>query len=287
MTLALSANDPGGAVVSMSFSTDGRYWSPDESYQTTRAYTLPAGDGTKTVYARFRDRAGLYSDPASDSIILDTRPPSISNVAVNQMGPDTVEISWRTDEPAFGAVRYGAAIRSYNERGAEDRSGLPQQDGGYGTEHRVRLTRLYPGRTYYASIEAIDRAENRSESPEFQFTAGGPVPTPSVGPTPGLPTPAPGVNVALSANGGRASGTRSGRPLVGSNPSAAIDGNQSTYWASGQEHGRNLCTQQLGQFGMAGGVQAGMPPCHIGDHVGLFGRVLGRISEWRQVDQGF
>ena len=174
VTLALSANDPGGAVVSMSFSTDGRNWSPDESYQTTRAYTLPAGDGTKTVYARFRDRAGLYSDPASDSIILDTRPPSISNVAVNQMGPDTVEISWRTDEPAFGAVRYGAAIRSYNERGAEDRSGLPQQDGGYGTEHRVRLTRLYPGRTYYASIEAIDRAENRSESPEFQFTASAP-----------------------------------------------------------------------------------------------------------------
>ncbi|MGE5551338.1 MAG: fibronectin type III domain-containing protein [Bacteroidota bacterium] len=181
VTLNLNAADPGGAVVSMSFSVDGRNWSQDEPYQATRAYTLPGGDGQKTVYARFRDKAGLYSEPASDSIVLDTRSPAIGNVTVDQAGSDTVEIVWRTDEPTFGIVRFGAGMRNYGESGAEDRTLLPQQDGGFGYDHRVRLSRLIAGRTYYAVVEAVDRADNRATSPEFSFTTAAADRTPPTG----------------------------------------------------------------------------------------------------------
>ena len=168
VALGLSATDPDGAVVSMSFSTDGRNWSPEEPYQTTRSFNLPAGDGPKTVYVRYRDRAGNYSNPATDAITLDTQAPRISGVAWTQTAADAVDITWRTDEPTFGVVQYGSGVRSYSERTGDDRNSF-QQDGGYGYEHRVRISRLVPGRNYYGVIEAVDRADNRSTSPEFQF----------------------------------------------------------------------------------------------------------------------
>ncbi|MGE5599467.1 MAG: fibronectin type III domain-containing protein, partial [Bacteroidota bacterium] len=180
VTLALSATDPDGKVVAMSFSNDGRIWSADEPYQAVKSYTLPGGDGLKRIYARFRDRAGNYSDPVSDGIILDTKPPLITDVAVDQgASGNAVEIRWRTDEPTFGVVRFGGVARSYSMNAEEDRSRLPE--GGYVHEHRVRLENLQPGRTYYAAIEAFDRADNRSTSPEFKFRAGGGDQTPPSG----------------------------------------------------------------------------------------------------------
>jgi hypothetical protein len=47
-----------------------------EPYQTTKTWTLASGDGTQTVYARFKDSSGNVSAWASDSIVLDTTPPS-------------------------------------------------------------------------------------------------------------------------------------------------------------------------------------------------------------------
>jgi len=77
VTLTLSATDDSGVVAEMRFSNDGTTYTAPEPYATTKAWTLTSGDGTKTVSVKFADRAGNWSAPASDAIILDTVDPSV------------------------------------------------------------------------------------------------------------------------------------------------------------------------------------------------------------------
>ncbi|HEV8638763.1 MAG TPA: DUF4082 domain-containing protein [Chloroflexota bacterium] len=73
--LALAAADATSGVAQMRFSDDGLVWGAWEPYAPSRAYTLPAGDGPKTIQAQFRDAAGNASAPAAATIILDTTAP--------------------------------------------------------------------------------------------------------------------------------------------------------------------------------------------------------------------
>src|SRR3990172_2514534 len=60
----------------MKFSNDNLSWTTAEGHVSTRAWTLPSGDGTKTVYARFKDNLETWSDVYADTIILDTVRPT-------------------------------------------------------------------------------------------------------------------------------------------------------------------------------------------------------------------
>jgi len=76
--LALSAT-ASGAITEMQFSNDNVNWSVPEPYGTTKQlWELSAGDGIKTVYAKFKDNLGFWSDAAVDTIILDTIPPVVT-----------------------------------------------------------------------------------------------------------------------------------------------------------------------------------------------------------------
>jgi len=76
VTLTLSATDNSGVVSQMQFSDDNITYTPAEPYATTKPWTLPSGDGPKTVYVKFSDPSNNWSNPASDSITLDTTVPS-------------------------------------------------------------------------------------------------------------------------------------------------------------------------------------------------------------------
>ena len=76
VTLTVSAADAGSGVSQMSLSNDGLNYSPWEDYATTKLWTIPGGNGTKTVYARFKDGAGNLSAPVSVAISLSTLLPS-------------------------------------------------------------------------------------------------------------------------------------------------------------------------------------------------------------------
>ncbi|MFA5272040.1 MAG: SpvB/TcaC N-terminal domain-containing protein [Candidatus Omnitrophota bacterium] len=80
VTLNLSAQDnTGGSGLSqMQFSNDNTVWSASQSYTTTKSWALASGEGTKTVYVKFKDAAGNWSQSYSDTIILDTIPPQIA-----------------------------------------------------------------------------------------------------------------------------------------------------------------------------------------------------------------
>jgi len=77
VTLALNAVDPTG-VATMQFSNDNVFYSAEEPYAATKAWSLSDGDGFKTVYVRFRDKAlptGNLYPPFTASITLATTAP--------------------------------------------------------------------------------------------------------------------------------------------------------------------------------------------------------------------
>ena len=77
VTLALTWSAAPGAVVNrMRFSSDGSHWSAWEPLAAAKSYTLPAGDGYKTVRVQFRDTLGNVSAALSDYIRLDTTAPT-------------------------------------------------------------------------------------------------------------------------------------------------------------------------------------------------------------------
>ncbi len=72
VTLTLAATDYLSGMSQMQFSNDGVSYSAPEPYGASKSYALPSGDGTKTVYVRFRDKVGNWSAPVSASIVLNT-----------------------------------------------------------------------------------------------------------------------------------------------------------------------------------------------------------------------
>jgi hypothetical protein len=81
VNLTLSATDAISGVAQMSFSNNGSSWSAWESYATNKSWTMSSGDGSKTVYAQYKDNAGnISSTPATDTITFDTVAPAGSVV---------------------------------------------------------------------------------------------------------------------------------------------------------------------------------------------------------------
>jgi hypothetical protein len=79
VTLNPSATDTGGSLTAtMRFSNDNSTWGDWVTYATSYAYTLPPGEGNKTVYVQYKDNAGNPSGSYSHSIILDTTAPTCS-----------------------------------------------------------------------------------------------------------------------------------------------------------------------------------------------------------------
>lgn len=96
VTLSLSAQDnSGGSGISqMQFSNDNSAWSAAEPYAVSKSWALPAGEGTKTVYVRYKDAAGNWSSCFSDTILLDTTPPAISINSVLSPANSSVTLSY-------------------------------------------------------------------------------------------------------------------------------------------------------------------------------------------------
>ncbi|MFC1745363.1 hypothetical protein ACFL35_15320, partial [Candidatus Riflebacteria bacterium] len=80
--LSLTCSDSNG-VEDMQFSNNGSTWSSWQDYWASKTWTLAAGDGTKTVYVRFRDNAGNISNNYTDTILFDQTPPSVCSLIID------------------------------------------------------------------------------------------------------------------------------------------------------------------------------------------------------------
>ncbi|MWV47538.1 hypothetical protein GRF59_28580 [Paenibacillus sp. HJL G12] len=78
VALTLTSNDGnnGSGVVEMRFSNSGSNWGSWEPVATTKLWSLEPGDGEKTIYVQFKDKAGNVSGTIHDVIKLDQTIPT-------------------------------------------------------------------------------------------------------------------------------------------------------------------------------------------------------------------
>lgn len=101
VNLDLSAAGP-NSVDFMQFSLDGSIFSNYEQFAAKRSISLTAGDGTKSVYVRFKDSSGKESVVFSDTITLDTAP---SALTINTVTPTN-----QMSKVINGTVEAGATV---------------------------------------------------------------------------------------------------------------------------------------------------------------------------------
>jgi hypothetical protein len=115
--LTLSASDPESEVSQMCFRNSGCSWSSWELYSTSKSWTLTSGDGTKTVEVQFENEAGLNSTTYSDTIILETSPPT-GSIIINDGAATTnstiVILTLTASDPQSGV----ASMRFRNSGGS-------------------------------------------------------------------------------------------------------------------------------------------------------------------------
>ncbi|MBA2363299.1 MAG: carbohydrate binding domain-containing protein [Chloroflexia bacterium] len=76
VTLRLAARDAEDPVVGMMVSNNMHFTDAfEEPYAGRKKWTLAPGDGTKTVYARFKNEVGAWSDAVATRVTLEEQPP--------------------------------------------------------------------------------------------------------------------------------------------------------------------------------------------------------------------
>ncbi len=182
VTLNISATDDNG-LVDMRFSNDGTTWSAWIAYAATASWTLPAGDGTKTVYAQVRDNASPQhiSATATDTITLDTVAPAVDFTAVwynaialnggivgggtNATWPSTSD-SDVTIQATASDSGSGVSVVEFRQDGSlvwTISFGAPPYEYFWPTD-------FYGDGTYINQVRAYDRAGNFANSPNVQLT---------------------------------------------------------------------------------------------------------------------
>ena len=91
VTLEFDAVDDTAGLDLMSLSTDGITWSGWENFVDTTEFTLPSGEGYKTIYFKVKDKAGNEAEPISNSIFLKTQPDELDDDDDNDGVPNSLD----------------------------------------------------------------------------------------------------------------------------------------------------------------------------------------------------
>ena len=152
VSLNMSATDPdpGSGLDVMKIQEVGSPWSDWMPWQSPYSFTVSNGDGSKTVCFMVRDKAKNQAGPACDSIVLDTTPPTISNIKVIAITDISAIVTWSTDSPADGTVDYGTTTAYPSQ----------QKDATMDTTHGITLTGLTPTTTYHFRVASTDEVGN-------------------------------------------------------------------------------------------------------------------------------
>jgi len=159
VTLTIVAQDALSGVDAMAFSSDGTTWQGWQPYVPTMLWTFPAGDGTKQLWIRVRDRAGNVSAVAQASTVLDTAAPTVAGVSpspdsvVGTVRPSvTVKFSkpmlplwWNVGGVAVEPVSGGPIVPGTFTYDDASRTGtfVPSVDLVAGSPYQVQVATLY------------------------------------------------------------------------------------------------------------------------------------------------
>ncbi len=161
VTLSLSASDVHGTVTQMRFSNNGTSFNTALPFAPTASWTLTTGQGTKTVYAQFKDSANNWSSLFTDTIVYDTSAPTISGRSVNTITANSARINWTTNELATSQANYGLTT-SYGA--------TTVLDAALVTLHSHTITGLNALTLYHYRIRTKDVAGNETVSSDGTFT---------------------------------------------------------------------------------------------------------------------
>jgi hypothetical protein len=129
------------------------------SYTPTTSWTLPSGDGTKTVYAWFSDIWGNQNTtPFSASIILDTTAP-VNGVLTPTVGNAQVTLNWSGFTDAGSGVASYKLVYGTGAAPSSCSSGTPIYTGADTSYPHTGLTN---GTRYYYRVCAVDQVGNTS-----------------------------------------------------------------------------------------------------------------------------
>ena len=153
VTLALTATDAGSGVAKMRLREDGDPWESWIAYSNVYSFTLSEGDGTKTVEVQYEDGYGRRTDTLSDSIVLDTAPPS-SSVADLPTYQSTLSfpVSCSGSDTTSGIASYDVQFR--------DGTGVSWEDWQIAVVATSTVFVGEDGHTYYFQSRARDNAGN-------------------------------------------------------------------------------------------------------------------------------
>jgi hypothetical protein len=145
--LSIDAIDVHSWVTQMAFSTDGELWTKWETFENTRNFELPTGDGIKDVWLKVKDYVGNIAVPVKDSILLDTTPPENLSVVINDNDKFTnslyVELALAANDSGSGldisSFSFDGIIWTYWEKFSENRAlNLTIGDGEKNVYFKVR-----------------------------------------------------------------------------------------------------------------------------------------------------
>ncbi len=91
ITFNLMATDHGSGLGDMALSYDEFDWQPWEPFVGTKMIIFGENerDGMKKIYFKVRDKIGNTADPVFDSIVLDTAPPFLLSISINEGAVET------------------------------------------------------------------------------------------------------------------------------------------------------------------------------------------------------
>ncbi|MHC4093581.1 MAG: S8 family serine peptidase, partial [Planctomycetota bacterium] len=109
------------------------------------------GDVVTATYIDADDGEGGINVVVTDVATVDCTSPTISNVQTSNIEPRSATVTFDTDEPARGTVRYGLDCGALTEATTAP---------GFNTAHTVNLSGLVDETTYFFAIDAEDEAGN-------------------------------------------------------------------------------------------------------------------------------
>jgi hypothetical protein len=194
VTLSLTHEDTLSGVSRVRYSNDG-LWDNEvwETPTTTKEWTLTSGDGVKTVYYQIRNNLGLISSRYSDTIVLDTGPPT-GSIEINNGNESTTQYSVTLELTAHDLTSGVFQVRYSNdgvwdteswENFASTKEWILFPDEGSKTVSYQIMDRAKLVSTYSDSITL--KSPSPTPTPTSTFT---PTSTPTQSPSPsGTPTP--------------------------------------------------------------------------------------------------
>jgi hypothetical protein len=107
---------------------------------------------------------GNTTEPVQEGLIIpDTRIPVISNIIVNSISYNSVEIKWTTDEPSTSQVIW---------RSGDGKMSSTDEKEAMVNQHVVELADLKNKQMYYFKVRSADQAGNEAFSVEDSFDVG-------------------------------------------------------------------------------------------------------------------